>query len=109
MKKSSKPLIGKILILLVITALMVLLSVGLRFKNEELTRKIVVLEKKLSEESTNKVNLIAEYQAYSSEERIVSIAENKLGMKRRTQPKITVKVDGNLIEKVNKELESKYD
>lgn len=109
MKKSAKPLIVKIIFLLIVGALMVLLSIGLRFKNEELTRKVVELEKKVNEESTRKVNLIAGYQAYSSEERIVSIAENKLGMKRRTQPKITVKVDKNLIGKVNKELESKYD
>ena len=109
MKKSSKPFIGKILIVLVVSAVMVLLSVGLRFKNEELTRKIVGLEKKLNDESTVKVNLIAEFQAYSSEERIVSIAENKLGMKRRIEPKITVKIDEDLIEKVNEELKSKYE
>lgn len=109
MKKSSKPLIGKILVVLVVSAIMVLLSVGLRFKNEELTRKIVEMEKKLNDESTTKVNLIAEFQSYSSEERIVSIAENKLGMKRRIEPKITVKVDEDLIEKVNKELKSRYD
>ena len=106
MKKSSKPFIGKILILLVVSALMVLLSVGLRFKNEELTRKLVDLEKKLNEESTSKVNLIAEFQAYSSEDRIVSIAEDKLGMKRRIEPKITVKIDNDLIDKVKKELKA---
>ena len=109
MKKSSKPFIGKILIVLVVSAVMVLLSVGLRFKNEELTRKIVGLEKKLNDESTAKVNLIAEFQAYGSEERIVSIAENKLGMKRRIEPKITVNIDEDLIEKVNEELKSKYE
>lgn len=109
MKKSAKPFIVKILFLLVVSAVMILLNVGLRFKNEELTRKIVQEGKKLNEESTKKVNLIAEFQAYSSEERIVSIAENKLEMKRRTQPKITVKIDKKLIDKINKEMESKYE
>lgn len=109
MKKSAKPFIVKILFILVVSAVMILLSVGLRFKNEELTRKIVQQGKKLNEESNRKINLIAEFQAYSSEERIVSIAENKLEMKRRAQPKITVKIDKNLIDKVNKELESKYE
>lgn len=109
MKKSAKPFIVKILFLLVVSAVMILLNVGLRFKNEELTRKIVQQGKKLNEESTKKVNLIAEFQAYSSEERIVSIAENKLEMKRRTQPKITVKIDKKLIDKINKEMESKYE
>lgn len=109
MKKSAKPFIVKILFLLVVSVIMLLLSVGLRFKNEELTRKVVKLEKKVNEENARKVNLIAGYQEYSSEERIVSIAENKLGMKRRILPKITVKIDKNLLEKVNKELETKYE
>jgi len=109
MKKSAKPFIVKILLLLVVSAIMILLNVGLRFKNEDLIRRIVQQGKKLNEESTKKVNLIAEFQAFSSEERIVSIAENKLEMKRRTQPKITVKVDKKLIDKINKELESKYE
>jgi cell division protein FtsL len=109
MKKSAKPFIVKILLLLVVSAVMILLNVGLRFKNEDLIRRIVQQGKKLNEESTKKVNLIAEFQAFSSEERIVSIAENKLEMKRRTQPKITVKVDKKLIDKINKELESKYE
>ncbi len=109
MKKSAKPFIVKILLLLVVSAIMILLNVGLRFKNEDLIRSIVQQGKKLNEESTKKVNLIAEFQAFSSEERIVSIAENKLEMKRRTQPKITVKVDKKLIDKINKELESKYE
>lgn len=109
MKKSAKPFIVKIILLLVVSAVMILLNVGLRFKNEDLIRSIVQQGKKLNEESTKKVNLIAEFQAFSSEERIVSIAENKLEMKRRTQPKITVKVDKKLIDKINKELESKYE
>ena len=109
MKKSAKPFIVKVLFLLVVGVIMLLLSIGLRFKNEELTRKVVELEKKVNEESARKVNLIAGYQEYNSEERIVSIAENKLGMKRRIQPKITVKIDKKLLDKVNKELESKYE
>ena len=109
MKKSAKPFIVKILFLLVVSAVLILLNIGLRFKNEELTRNIVQQGKKLNEESTKKVNLIAEFQSYSSEERIVSIAENKLEMQRRTQPKITVKVDKKLIDKINKELEAKYE
>ena len=60
MKKSAKPFIVKILFLLVVSAVLILLNIGLRFKNEELTRKIVQQGKKLNEESTKKVNLIAE-------------------------------------------------
>ena len=109
MKKSAKPIIVKFLFFLLAITTMVLISVGLRFRNEELTRKIVDLVKRMNEERTKKVNLIAEYQAYSSEDRIVTIAENKLVMKRRTEPKINVSVNKNLIDKVNKELRDKYD
>ena len=88
---------------------MVLVSTGLRFKYEELMREKSELNKKIKEERTKKVNFIAEYQAYSSEDKIISIAENKLGMIRRTQPKITITVDKNLIKIANEKLKSKYE
>jgi cell division protein FtsL len=109
MSKSSKPLIVKIILLLIIVTSMVLVSIGLRFKYEELMRSKSKLNNMLKEQRTNKVNLIAEYQAFSSEDKIISVAENKLGMIRRTQPKITITVDKNLINKANEKLKSKYE
>lgn len=109
MNKSAKPLIVKIILLLVFVTSMVLVSIGLRFKYEELMREKSYINNMLKKERTKKVNLIAEYQAYSSEDKIVSVAENKLGMIRRTQPKITITVDKNLINKANEELKSKYE
>ena len=109
MKKSAKPLIIRIIFLLVIVTSIVLVSIGLRFKYEELMREKSELNNMLKEERTKKVNLIAEYQAYSSEDKIISVAENKLGMIRRTQPKITITVDKNLIKKANEKLKSKYE
>ncbi len=109
MKKSAKPFIIKIIFLLVVITTIVLVSTGLRFKYEELMREKSELNNVLKEERTKKVNLIAGYQAYSSEEKIISVAENKLGMIRRTQPKITISVNKNLIKKVNEKLRSKYE
>ena len=109
MNKSAKPLIIKIILSLVIVTSMVLGSIGLRFKYEELMREKSELNKMLKEERTKKVNLIAGYQAYSSDDKIISAAENKLGMIRRTQPKVTITVDKNLIQKTNEELKSKYE
>ena len=109
MKRSAKPFIIKIIFLLVVITSIVLLSIGLRFKYEELIRKKSELNKTLKDERSKKINLIAEFQAYSSEEKIISIAENKLGMIRRTQPKITITVNKNLIEKVNEKLKSKHE
>ncbi len=109
MKKSAKPAILTVLILLLVATTLVLSNVGLRFKYEELVRKKVELDKKLKDQSTKKVNLIAGYQAVSSENKIVFIAESKLGMVRRTQPKIIVNVNIKLIAEVNEKLKAKYE
>ncbi len=109
MKQSAKPFIIKIIFLLVVVTSMVLVSIGLRFKYEELIREKSELNKILKEKRTQKVNLIAKFQAFSSKEKIISIAENKLGMIRRTQPKITINVNKDLIKKVNDKLKSKHE
>ena len=109
MKKSAKPAILMVLILLLVATALVLSNVGLRFKYEELVRKKVELDKSLKDQRTKRVNLIAGFQAVSSENKIVFIAESKLGMVRRTQPKIIVNVNNNLIKEVNKKLKAKYD
>lgn len=109
MKKSAKPAIFTVLILLLVATTLVLSNVGLRFKYEELVRKKVELDKRLKDQRTKRVNLIAGYQAVSSENKIVFIAESKLGMVRRTQPKIIVNVNNKLIAEVNEKLKAKYE
>ena len=109
MNKSAKPLIIKIIFLLIVVTSIVLVSIGLRFKYEELMRERSELNNMLKDERTKKVNLIADYQSYSSEEKIISVAENKLGMIRRTEPKLTITVNKNLVKKVNEKLKYKYE
>ena len=109
MKKSAKPAIFTVLILLLVATTLVLSNVGLRFKYEELVRKKVELDKRLKDQRTKRVNLIAGYQAVSSKNKIVFIAESKLGMVRRTQPKIIVTVNNKLIAEVNEKLKAKYE
>ncbi len=109
MKKSAKPFIVKIIFLLLVVTSMVLLSIGIRFKYEELIREKSELYNSLKKERTKKINLIAGYQTYISEEKIISAAENKLGMIKRIKPKITITVNNNLIEEVNEKLKSKYE
>ena len=109
MKKSAKPLIIATLIILLSGTAIVLVNIGLRFKYEELVRDKVKLEKFLSDERTKKVNLIAEYQAYSSEERITAIAENKLGLIKLIYPTMVVTVNKNNINKLISELKVKYE
>ena len=109
MKKSAKPLIVAMLILLLSGTALILATIGLRFKYEELVRDKVKLEKILNDERTKKVNLIAEYQSFSSDERIIAFAEEKLGLKKLTEPKMTVIVNNILINKLNTELNRKYE
>ena len=109
MKKSAKPLIIATLIILLSGTAIVLVNIGLRFKYEELVRDKVKLEKFLNDERTKKVNLIAEYQAYSSEERITAIAENKLGLIKLNYPTMVVTVNKNNINKLISELKVKYE
>jgi cell division protein FtsL len=109
MKKSAKPLIVAILIILLTETAIVLVTIGLRFKYEELVRDKVKLEKILNDERTKKVNLIAEYQTFTSDERITAFAEDKLRLKKLTDPKITVTINKNHINKLNSELKLKYE
>ena len=109
MKKSAKPLIVAILLILLAGTALILATIGLRFKFEQLVRNKVKLEKILSDERTKKVNLIAEYQSFSTDERIISFAEEKLGLKKIIEPKITVTINNNHIKKLNAELKRKYE
>jgi len=107
MKKNTKPLILSILLMLLMATALVLIIIGVRLKYEELTREKVKIEKLLKVENSGKVNLIAEYQTYSSEERIVPIAKNELGLVKRDQPKISISINKSLINEINRRLKLK--
>ncbi len=109
MNNSSKPMIARFLIVLVILTSIVLASVGLRFKNEELAREKTEIEKKISDQRTLKVKLIAEYQELSAENRIVGIAGNKLDMKRQVLPSVLISVNKKLINEAIEKINSKYE
>ena len=109
MTKSAKPLIVAILLILLSGTALLLATIGLRFKYEELVRDKVKLEKILIKDRTKKVNLIAEYQSLSSDEKIVLFAEEKLDLKKLTDPKITITVNNNDINQLNSELKRKYE
>ncbi len=109
MKKNTKPLILTILIMLLTATALILIVIGVRLKYEELTREKVKIEKLLKVESSRKINLIAEYQTYSSKERIVSIAKNELGLIKRNRPQISISIDKTLINEINERLKLKDD
>ena len=109
MNKSSKPLIVKFMILLVLLTAIVLANVGIRFKNEELLRSKTELIKLKNDMRTSKVKLIADYQDLTSETRIISLAENQLGMIKQDRASIIINIDKNLVESLVKELSGRYE
>ena len=109
MKKSHKPLILVLLFLLVSTTTVFLISIGLKLKYEELTRKKVELEKSLRDENTLKIKLLADYQMYSDENMVETFAKENLGMIKRNKSAIKLQVDQEQIDKLNEELTSKYE
>ena len=76
---------------------------------ERLVKVKVMTEEKLEAKKNSKLNLTAEVQALSSEERIVKIAKEDLGMIRRTEPPIVVTVSKSKIEHISKILKKKYE
>ena len=63
----------------------------------------------LDSKLTKQVKLIADVQSNSSEERIVKIATKELGMVRRTEPEILLKVSKEKINDVKEALKEKYE
>ena len=109
MKKSHKPLIVVLLFLLVFLTAIFLISIGLKLKYEELTRKKVELEKNLRDENTFKIKLLADYQMYSDENTIETFARENLGMIKRNKAALKIKINQEEIDKINDELKSEYE
>ncbi len=109
MKKSAKPIILYSLFVFIAYTLLTLIYVGVRLECEKSTKEKVLTEEKLSDLKNWKINLIALDQSLLSEERIVSIAENDLGMIKRTDPAIILKIDKDKIEKISEQLNKKYE
>ena len=109
MKKSAKPLIFfNSFVFIVITSL-ILAYVGVKLECEKLTREKVLTEEKLKEIKNWRVNLTAQDQDLSAEERIVGIAESELGMVRRTEAPLQLDVSKEKIEEISKAIEKKYE
>ena len=109
MKTGSKPLIFSVLFLLVIYSMLALGYVAVRQECERLTKEKVENQKALDSKLTEQVNLIADVQSNSSEERIVKIASEELGMIKRTEPEILLKVSKEKIDEVEEALKEKYE
>ena len=108
-KRGSKPLIFYTIITSTVLVLFVLGYVGLKLECELLIKQKTRAEKKLTEVSNKKVNLIAQDQYLASEERITKIASEELGMIKRSTPFLILNIDKNKIDKISKVIKDKYE
>ncbi len=109
MKKSSKPTIFLLIILLLIVTAFALASIGLKLKYEQNILRKDKTEKIYKAETQNKIKLTAEYQTVTTEERIISLAQSQLGLIRNVEKDFVIKYDKNKIEELNKILKEKYE
>lgn len=109
MKKGSKPFILYALLVIVILTLLILGFVGVKLENEVLAKQKLAGEEKLSALKNARINIIAELQNYSAEERIMEIAFNQLNMIKPEQPAEIKYVSKEKIEMINKIIAEKYE
>jgi cell division protein FtsL len=109
MKKSVKPVIVLFLFVLVVFAVVILGYVGVKLECEQLTKQKVLSQEKLVAVKNMKVNLTAEVQFLSSEERIVTIAQSELGLIKRTESRIALTIDKSKVEELDNFLKEKYE
>ena len=107
MKKNSKKTILFNLILIATIAIFVLSYVGVKLKYGILTKDKVLLQKELNNQKNWKINLLAQKQSLTSEERIVYLAKNELGLIRYLKPEKTIIVKKSMIENLSKKLGGK--
>ena len=109
MKKGSKSNIVSALFLLVVFALLGLGYVSVKLKCEALIKEKFLLGEKLKAISNQNTALLGQRQDLTSEERIVEIAKNELGMEVNKRPQMSVKVSKEKIDKIDKILKKKYE
>jgi len=109
MKKGSKQKIAMLLIYCIMVAFFVLTYIGIRIRCGELTKAKVMEQEELGDKNNWNLNLIAQRQSLSSEERIVEIAEDKLGLVKDNGQYRTIPVDSEDIVRVEHMLKEKYE
>ena len=107
--KNSKPLLGYGLLAGIVITLYALSYVGIKLKCESLIKEKVISIQNYSSAQNEELNLTAQFQNLNSEERIVQIAQNELGMIKGTSPIISLTVSREKIESIQKEINSKYE
>ena len=109
MNKGSKHKILSALFLLIVFTLLGLGYVSVKLKCEAMIKEKFLLGEKFKAISNQNIALLGQRQDLTSEERIVDIAKNELGLEVNTQSQMTVKVSKEKIDKIEKLLKEKYE
>ena len=109
MKKNSKSKIASALFLLIVFTLLGLGYVSVKLKCEAMIKEKFLLGEKLKAISNQNTALLGQRQDLTSEERIVEIAKNELGMVVDARPQMKVKANKKKIDKIDKILKKKYE
>lgn len=109
MKKSSKPAILMVIILLMIVTAFALVGVGIKLKYEQSLLLRDDFQKRMKTERQRKIKLTAEYQMVTAEDRIISVAINELGLIKNLQPSVIIKFNKEKLEEVTEDLLEKYE
>lgn len=109
MKKGSKFQIFFALFIMVAYASLIIGYVGVKQQCDFFIKNKFDKQKELDTERNKTLNLIADVQFLSSEERIVPVARDEFKMIKRSEPKIKMSVDKAKIKKISDELREKYE
>jgi cell division protein FtsL len=107
--KNSKPLLGYGLLTGIAITLYALFYVGIKLKCESLIKDKVIMIQNYNSAQNEELNLTAQFQFLDSEERIVEIAQAELGMIQGPPPILTLSVSREKIERIQKEVNSRYE
>jgi cell division protein FtsL len=109
MKKSAKPLIIYSLAVFVFVSFFLLAYIGVKIRNDQLKKEIVSQEEGIASKKNRQMYLTARLQYYTSEERIINIAQTELGMIKREAPRLVLEVSKEKIDQIANKLKVKYD
>ena len=93
----------------IIAAVLVLLQVILKLEIEKLTKEKIVLEETISADKNVTTMLLVEVQKLESRERIVGIAQEKLGMSGNNEANTVIEMDKFQVDHTIKAVNSKYE
>lgn len=109
MSKSAKPMIFYVLFLIVIVTIFFIAVVIVKISYEETIRSKEEAERRLKIENQNQLSLQAEYQNVTAEDKIKAAASLQLGMIKRIEPAIVLKVSKESIKESEEKLNLKYE